>query len=60
MKNKSYSELQTEIKRLKEEVSRLNARLCNGRDYLMEVLPSEITVEECLKAFNWTASGMEN
>lgn len=34
-------------------------RLQNGRDYLMQVNPSELTVEDCLVAFGWNENGFE-
>lgn len=32
-------------------------RLQSGRDYLMQVEPNKITVENCLEAFGWTKNG---
>lgn len=36
----------------------LSSRLNNGRDYLMSVNSSEITVEDCLEAFGWNKNGI--
>src|SRR5690606_21883237 len=51
------------IKRLKEEdierIRELSERLDKGRDYLMTVKPSELTVEDCLEAFGYNRNGLE-
>lgn len=32
-------------------------RLKSGRDYLMQVKPDDLTVEDCLEAFGWSRDG---
>lgn len=36
----------------------LGQRLDNGRDYLMTVDPKKLTVEDCFRAFGWSANGL--
>ncbi len=50
--------MRREIFRLREVVRKCNARLNEGRDYLMGVKPSDITVEDALEAFGWTRDGL--
>ncbi len=49
--------MKAEIKRLQEEVSELSNRLDNGWNYLMEVKPSDLKVEDCFLGFGWNTSG---
>jgi len=41
-----------------DENNRLYERLANGRDYLMTVNTSLISVEDCLEAFGFERDGM--
>ena len=52
--------LEKENKEQKETISDLYSRLNEGRSYLMGVDPSEITVEDALKAFGFGRNGLRN
>jgi len=39
------------------EASKLNTRLNEGRNYLMQVEPCDISVENALMAFGWKSDG---
>ena len=41
------------------DYAKLSERLQSGRDYLMTVLPEELSVEKCLIAFGWDSNGFE-
>ena len=43
----------------REKISELVERLEKGRDYLMTVEPSKLTVEDCLSAFGFGRNGLE-
>jgi hypothetical protein len=47
-----------EIRRLRGVVREYEARLSDGRDYLMQVNADEITVEDTIEAFGWTRNGL--
>ncbi len=50
--------MRQEIARLRAVVRACNARLNNGRDYLMQVTADTMTVEDTLEAFGWTRDGL--
>ncbi len=54
----SEREMRKEIARLRAVVRECNRRLDEGRDYLMQVSPDAITVENTLEAFGWTRDGL--
>ena len=46
-----------EIDDLRDQVSEMSKLLSNGRDYLMQIDPDKITVEDSLIAFGWDSNG---
>lgn len=42
---------------LVSEIVKTHKRLQNGRDYLMQVEPDDISVEDCLESFGYGRNG---
>jgi hypothetical protein len=48
-----------EIKMLKNKINELRKRLLDGREYLMQIDPEKLDVNDCLKAFGFGEDGMK-
>jgi hypothetical protein len=48
------------VKTATEMMAHFNSRLNNGRDYLMQVDPKDLTIEDCLIAFGYNKNGNED
>jgi hypothetical protein len=57
-KNQMGEELTKIYDNLIEEAAKYYQRLQNGRDYLMQVEPDEITVEDSLESFGFGRNGL--
>ena len=49
---------QEDAKIAEEKSSKMNKDLSNGRDYLMQVQPGDLTVEDALEAFGFGRNGL--